>query len=159
MAEEASSSMSLQCLPSGCCAGRGRPARTAGSEAPEGPGEDCGTGGASIQLRGLDTKQLKGSLVVLYAPAGNNCLLRLVGHAGLGWSDVLCCAVTSQVPRWHFSRFFGGIRSCSSGGRLWKSHSRSRRRGLSRQPLCWFGLRFGLSCMYVEVSPSGALQR
>ncbi|KAJ4941745.1 hypothetical protein JOQ06_011620 [Pogonophryne albipinna] len=50
-------------------------------------GQDCGLrlqqgggpngGGPRIQLRGLDTIQLNGSLVVLYAPAGNSCLLRL----------------------------------------------------------------------------------
>lgn len=72
------------------------------TEAPEGHREGCGIGGANIQLRGLDTKQLKGSLVVLYAPAGNSCFLRLVGYVmddrwmG-GWmmreraSDVLTC--------------------------------------------------------------------
>lgn len=47
-----------------------------------------GDGGAKIQRRGLDTEQLKGSLVVLYAPAGNSCLLRLVGHACMDvWID------------------------------------------------------------------------
>ncbi|XP_061842569.1 tight junction protein ZO-2b isoform X1 [Nerophis lumbriciformis] len=35
--------------------------------------QDCG----SIQLSGLNTEELKGSLVVLYAPAGNSCLLKL----------------------------------------------------------------------------------
>lgn len=84
--------MSLQCLPSGCCAGhsgqqRSSQAQMARTEAPEGDREGCGPGGANIQLRGLDTKQLKGSLVVLYAPAGNSCLLRLVGYAKDGWMD------------------------------------------------------------------------
>lgn len=98
MAEEASSSMSLQCLASGCC--RRRP-----TGAPEALGEDGGAGGASVQLRGLDTKQLRGSLVVLYAPAGSSCLLRLVGQRTGAWGDGC-------------SRNIEGFRSSSSGGRL-----------------------------------------
>lgn len=81
--------MSLEWLPTGCCAGypswhRCRLAETGKIAASDGCRERGGGsdgGGTRIQLRGLDTEQLKGSLVVLYAPAGNSCLLRLVGHA------------------------------------------------------------------------------
>lgn len=82
--------MSLEWLPTGCCASYPRlhgclQAETDKIGASEGSREGGGSGGvARIQLRGLDTEQLKGSLVVLYAPAGNSCLLRLVGHA---WMD------------------------------------------------------------------------
>lgn len=82
--------MSLERLPTGCCASYPRWHRCFQAEtdkigASEGYGDGGGGGGgARIQLRGLDTEQLKGSLVVLYAPAGNSCLLRLVGHA---WVD------------------------------------------------------------------------
>ncbi|XP_033476110.2 tight junction protein ZO-2b isoform X2 [Epinephelus lanceolatus] len=77
--------MSLEWLPTGCCAGypswhRGRLAETGKIAASDGCRERGGGsdgGGTRIQLRGLDTEQLKGSLVVLYAPAGNSCLLRL----------------------------------------------------------------------------------
>lgn len=81
--------MSLEWLTTGCCVDypswhRCRQAETgkigASDGCREGGGSDDG-GGAWIQLRGLDTEQLKGSLVVLYTPAGNSCLLRLVGHA------------------------------------------------------------------------------
>ncbi|TKS78108.1 Tight junction protein ZO-2 [Collichthys lucidus] len=37
----------------------------------------AGCGRVRIQLKGLDTEQQNGSLVVLYVPAGNSCLLRL----------------------------------------------------------------------------------
>lgn len=81
--------MSLEWLPTGCCTSypschRCRQADTGKSGASDGCREGGGSsdgGGARIQLRGLDTEELKGSLVVLYAPAGNSCLLRLVGHA------------------------------------------------------------------------------
>lgn len=61
----------------------------------EGGGSGPGEGGR-IQLIGLNTEELKGSLVVLYAPAGNSCLLRLVGHAWMDewvlcWCDILEC--------------------------------------------------------------------
>lgn len=137
IAEEASSSMSLQWLPSGCCAGPGRQAHMASTRAPEGPRKDGGPGGASIQLRGLDTDQLRGSLVVLYAPAGNSCLLRLVGHAVDGCmhacldarmhegkdgckGGALCCAVLSSHVSCcvHALLEVSGLRSCSPGGRL-----------------------------------------
>lgn len=83
--------MSPEWLPTGCCAvypswhrcwqaGTGKIGASDGCREGKGSGAD---GGARIQLRGLDTEQLKGSLVVLYAPAGNSCLLRLVGHAGM----------------------------------------------------------------------------
>lgn len=73
--------MSLERLPTGCCASYPRWHRCFGAETDKiGASEGYGEGGARIQLRGLDTEQLKGSLVVLYAPAGNSCLLRLVGH-------------------------------------------------------------------------------
>lgn len=93
IAEEASPSMSLQCLPSGCCAGPGSRAQRARTEAPEGHREDCGAGGASIQLEGL---------LVLYAPAGISCLLRLVGRAVVGWMDgwmERCAVPCSGVSR------------------------------------------------------------
>lgn len=51
------------------------------SEGCRDPGGSSSDGGPRIQL---DTEQLKGSLVVLYAAAGNSCLLRLVGHT---WVD------------------------------------------------------------------------
>lgn len=81
--------MSLEWLPTSCCAGyhgwhRCWQAETGKIRASDGCREGGGSGvcgGARIQLRGLDTEQLKGSLVVLYTPAGNSCLLRLVGHA------------------------------------------------------------------------------
>lgn len=84
--------MSLEWLPIGCCAGypswhQYKRAKTGELRASDGcrEGRSRGdSGGARIQLRGLDTEQLKGSLVVLYAPAGNSCLLRLVGHE---WMD------------------------------------------------------------------------
>lgn len=88
--------MSLEWLPTSWCAGYPRLHRCLQAETDkigasegsrEGGGSSSGSGsdgGAMIQLRGLDTEQLKGSLVVLYAPAGNSCLLRLVGHA---WMD------------------------------------------------------------------------
>lgn len=69
--------MSLEWLGSGCCAGC-RHVEATKTRASDGCRE--AGGGARIQLRGLDTEQLKGSLVVLYAPAGNSCLLRLVGN-------------------------------------------------------------------------------
>ena len=89
--------MSLEWLPTGCCASYPSWHRCGQAEMSKiGASDGCresgvissGDGGAKIQLRGLDTQQLKGSLVVLYAPAGNSCLLRLVGHAWMdGWMD------------------------------------------------------------------------
>lgn len=82
--------MSLEWLPTGCCTSypsghQCRQADMAKSGAPDGcreGGDSSDGGGARIQLRELDIKQQRGSLVVLYAPAGISCLLRLVGH---GW--------------------------------------------------------------------------
>ncbi|XP_029916779.1 tight junction protein ZO-2-like isoform X2 [Myripristis murdjan] len=73
--------MSLEWLPTSCCTGYPRWHRCRQAEvAMVGGSDGCREGdcrGARIQLRGLDTEHLKGSLVVLYAPAGNSCLLRL----------------------------------------------------------------------------------
>ncbi|KAI3371900.1 hypothetical protein L3Q82_006685 [Scortum barcoo] len=77
--------MSLEWLPTGCCAGypsghQCRQAETRRTGASDGcweEGRSGSSGGGRIQLMGLDTEQLKGSLVVLYAPAGNSCLLKL----------------------------------------------------------------------------------
>lgn len=84
--------VSMEWLPTGCCVGypswhRCLQAETGRIGASEGFREGGGggsDGGPRIQLNGLDAEQLKGSLVVLYAPAGNSCLLRLVGHT---WVD------------------------------------------------------------------------
>ncbi|KAL3062301.1 hypothetical protein OYC64_002163 [Pagothenia borchgrevinki] len=74
--------MSLQWLPRGCCAGyprwqRCKTGKIVVSDCCREGGGGSNGGGPRIQLRGLDTVQLNGSLVVLYAPAGNSCLLRL----------------------------------------------------------------------------------
>lgn len=74
--------MSLEWLGTGCCAGcrHMETTKTRASDACREEGGCGGGGGARIQLRGLDIEQLKGSLVVLYAPDGNSCLLLLVGN-------------------------------------------------------------------------------
>lgn len=78
--------MSLEWLPSSSCASwhHSSPTRTWKVGASDGFRESVGGGGGEgtrIQLRGLDTEQLKGSLMVLYTPAGNSCLLKLVRRA------------------------------------------------------------------------------
>lgn len=81
--------MNRRWLQAGCCVGYPRWHRCLQAEtdkigcreANQNGGANESSEGARIQLRGLDTEQLKGSLVVLYAPAGNSCLLKLVGHA------------------------------------------------------------------------------
>ena len=88
--------MSLEWLPTGCCTGYSSWHRCRQADAGKiGASDGCGEGGCSgngvgarIQLMGLDTEELRGSLVVLFAPAGNSCLLRLVGHGWMdGWKD------------------------------------------------------------------------
>lgn len=63
-------------LPAGCCAGC--PPRHRCQPAEKGAIGSIGAmdGGGGIRLRG--------SLVVVYAPAGKSCLLRLVGHVTRG---------------------------------------------------------------------------
>lgn len=81
--------MSLEQLPTGCCAGypswyhcwQAKTGKIGVSNGCSKGGGSAGCGRVRIQLKGLDTEQQNGSLVVLYAPAGNSCLLRLVGYA------------------------------------------------------------------------------
>ncbi|XP_031734619.1 tight junction protein ZO-2-like isoform X3 [Anarrhichthys ocellatus] len=95
--------MSLEWLPTSCCAGypswhRCRPAEKGAIAASDGHGEGGvggGGGGTGIQLRGLDTELLKGSLVVFYAPAGNSCLLRL----GSGMEEMVWEQYTVNLQR------------------------------------------------------------
>lgn len=84
----------LDWLPIGCCAGNRRWPRSQGqgggvgeSGGEESGGERAGGGGGGkgvhrLDLRGLglETDELRNSVVVLYAPAGNTCLLKLVGR-------------------------------------------------------------------------------
>lgn len=84
--------MNPEWLLTGCCIGdpslhrcwQAKKSKIGSSEGYRLKGGSSGGEGARIQLEGLDTEQLKGSLVVLYAPAGNSCLLRLVGYE---WMD------------------------------------------------------------------------
>lgn len=78
--------MNPECLLTGCCIGQpslhccwqGEKSKIGSSDGCRLQGDSSSGRGARIQLKGLDTEQLKGSLVVFYAPAGNSCLLRLV---------------------------------------------------------------------------------
>lgn len=80
--------MNPECLLTGCCVGQpslhrcwqAEKSKIGSSDGCRLQGDSSSGGGARIQLKGLDTEQLKGSLVVLYAPAGNSCLLTLVGY-------------------------------------------------------------------------------
>lgn len=74
--------MSLERLPTGCCTGypSWQRCRQFASDGCEDVKHSGNLGGAGIQLTGLDAAQLKGNLLVLYAPAGYSCLLRLVGY-------------------------------------------------------------------------------